>query len=137
MLCQTTNRGFGVRFEGTEGWVDFAYQGLRTSPESLKDTKIGPQEIHLPVSVPGRREDAPAIAYSLDHVRNFLDCVKSRQDPVEPVEAGHRTASLCHLGNIAMKLRRKIRWDPQQEQIIGDDEASRMLSRPMRAPWTI
>ena len=74
---------------------------------------------------------------NLDHARKFLDCVKSRRDPVEPVEAGHHTASLCHLANIAMRLRRKIRWDPQQEQILGDDEASRMLSRPMRAPWTL
>jgi hypothetical protein len=61
--------------------------------------------------------------------------VKSRQDPVESVEIGHRTASLCHLGNIAMKLHRKIRWDPQQEQIVDDAEAAAMLSRPMRAPW--
>ncbi len=74
---------------------------------------------------------------SPDHVRNFIDCVKSRQDPIEPVEAGHRTASLCHLGNIAMKLHRKIRWDPEQEQIIDDDEAGKMLSRPMRSPWTL
>jgi hypothetical protein len=63
--------------------------------------------------------------------------VKSRQDPIEPVEAGHRTASLCHLGNIAMKLRRKIRWDPVREQIIDDDEAAKMLGRPMRSPWTL
>ena len=63
--------------------------------------------------------------------------MKSREDPTEFVEAGHRTASLCHLGNIAMKLRRKIRWDPQQEQILDDEEAGKMLSRPMRAPWTL
>ena len=71
------------------------------------------------------------------HARNFLDCIKSRKDPVEPVESGHSTANLCHLGNIAMKLHRKIRWDPKQEQVIGDDEAAAMLSQPMRAPWTI
>ena len=68
-------------------------------------------------------------------MRNFIDCVKSRKDPIEPVEAGHRVASLCHLGNIAMKLHRKIRWNPQEEQILGDEEAAAMLSRPMRAPW--
>ena len=72
---------------------------------------------------------------SYNHVRNFIRCVKSRHDPVEPVEAGHRTASLCHLGNIAMKLHRKIRWDPEQEQIVGDDEAAKLLSRSLRAPW--
>ena len=72
---------------------------------------------------------------SSDHVRNFSQCVKSRHDPVEPVEVGHRTASLCHLGNIAMRLKRKIHWDPAKEQIVGDDEAAKMLARPMRAPW--
>ncbi len=136
LLCKTTKRGFGVRFEGTEGWVDFGYQGVRTSPESLKDSEIRPNEIHLPVSVQGRDKNARQY-YSADHARNFLDCIKSRQDPVESVEIGHRTASLCHLGNIAMKLRRRIRWDPEHEQIIGDAEAAAMLSRPMRAPWKI
>jgi hypothetical protein len=135
--CTTTKRGFGVRFEGTEGWIEFTYQGLRIFPESLKDTQIGPQEVHLPVSIKDRPKGAPARSMSYDHVRNFLDCMKSREDPVEFVEAGHRTASLCHLGNIAMKLRRKIRWDPVHEQIIGDEEAGKMLSRPMRSPWTL
>ncbi len=137
LICRTTKRGFGARFEGTEGWVEFVDGGLKTSPDSLKDTKIGLQEIHLPVAVKSRAKDEPPRSMSYDHVRNFIDCVKSRQDPVEPVEAGHRTASLCHLGNIAMKLHRKIRWDPKQEQILGDDEAAKMLSRPMRAPWTL
>jgi hypothetical protein len=71
------------------------------------------------------------------HVRNFLNAVKSRQDPIEPVEVGHRTATLCHLGNIAMKLKRKIRWDPDAEKIVGDNEATAMLSKPMREPWAI
>ncbi len=135
--CRTTKRGFGVRFEGTEGWVEFSAAGLRTSPESLKDSQIGPAEIHL---APGGRapaEPAAKRSMSYDHVRNFLDCIKSREDPVEPVEAGHRTASLCHLGNIAMKLRRKIRWDPAQEQVLGDPQAGLMLDRAMRPPWTI
>ncbi len=138
LICKTTKRGFGARFEGTEGWVEFSPDGLRTSPESLADVKFGPQDIRLPVSVESRKMQEPMYSFlSLDHVRNFIDCVKSRQDPVEPVEAGHRTASLCHLGNIAMKLHRKIRWDPKQEQILGDDEAAKMLGRPMRAPWTL
>lgn len=137
LICKTTKRGFATRFEGTEGWVEFDYKGIQTSPESLKTAKIGLQEIHLPVSVKNRLEDGRKHSMSYDHVRNFIDCVKSREEPVEPVEAGHRTASLCHLGNIAMKLHRKIRWDPQQEQILGDEEAAAMLSRPMRAPWSL
>ena len=72
-----------------------------------------------------------------DHVRNFLDCIKSRQDPLAPVETGHRSATLCHLGNIAMQLHRKLHWDPVKEEFPGDDEANQMLSRAMRAPWTL
>jgi hypothetical protein len=137
LTCQTTDRGFGTRFEGTEGWVEFSYQGLRMSPENLKDTKIVSREIQLPGNVRERGNQDSRRWMSYDHVRNFLDCVKSREEPIEPVETGHRTASLCHLGNIAMKLRRKVRWDPAAEQILGDPQAAGMLSHPMRSPWTI
>jgi len=84
---------------------------------------FGPNEVHL--------------YESENHYRNFLDCVKSRKEPAAPVEIGHRSASLCHLGNIAMLLKRKVHWDPDREQFIGDDEASKMLTRPMRAPWAL
>ena len=100
---------------------------------------IGSNEIHLPVSVEGKELilEGPQGDMFYDHARNFLDCIKSRKDPVEPVEAGHRTASICHLANIAMQLRRKIRWDPEREVIVGDPEASAMLSRPARSPWSV
>jgi predicted dehydrogenase len=135
LVCET-HASFGTRFEGSEGWVQVGYAGFTASTKSLKTSVIGPNEIHLPQSVPGK----PTTNYSsvgAHHVRNFLNAVKSRQDPIEPVEVGHRTATLCHLGNIAMKLRRKIQWDPEAEKIVGDDEATAMLTRPMREPWTI
>ena len=135
--CKTSKRGFGARIEGTEGWLEFAGAGLQASSESLKDSKIGPEEIHLPVGIKNQPKNGYSHSMSYDHVRNFLDCIKSREDPLECVEAGHRTASICHLGNIAMKLHRKIRWEPEQEQIVGDPEAAALLSRPMRAPWTL
>ena len=69
------------------------------------------------------------------HMQNFFDCVQDRSEPVSDVFSHHRELSSCHLCNIAMLLKRKIRWDPEQEQIIGDAEASNMLGRPMRAPW--
>jgi hypothetical protein len=74
-----------------------------------------------------------------DHVRNFLDAVKSRTDPVAPVEVGHRSATVCHLGNIAVRLgkRKILQWDPAAERFTNDDDANAMLSRPKRAPWTI
>ena len=69
------------------------------------------------------------------HVRNFLDCVKSREQPVSSVESGHRVATACHLANISLKLGRTVHWDAKQETIVGDAEAAAMLERPYRAPW--
>jgi hypothetical protein len=139
LICGT-QKELSTRIEGTDGWIRWGFGIVfEASPASLLETKIGPNEIHLPVSVDGRElslSKRPTYL-NFDHARNFLNCVKSRQDPVEPVEAGHRTASLCHLANIAMRLKRKIHWDPEKEQIIGDDEAAQMLSRPKRDPWTI
>src|SRR5947209_6768472 len=70
-----------------------------------------------------------------NHVRNFLDCVKSRQRPIADIEDGHRTAVACHLANISLRIGRKIRWDADREDVIGDPEATAMLERPYRAPW--
>lgn len=123
LICRTQDPGFGARFEGTEGWIQYTSKKIEASSEAMLKSVVGPDEIHLPVSD--------------NHYRNFIDCVKSREEPIEPVEAGHRTASLCHLGNIAMRLGRKVRWDPEKEICINDDEASRMLRRPYRAPWSL
>ena len=135
MICETRN-GSATKFEGTEGRLEVTLGGsLKTFPENLKDSVIGPQEIHLPASNPARtkhvRKDVDA-----DHVRNFLDAVKSRQDPIEPVEVGYRTASLCILGNIAQILKRKFTWDPVAERST-DEDVNRMLQRPMREPWKL
>ncbi len=123
LICRTQDPGFGARFEGTEGWIEYQYNKILCEPESIKDSVIGDDEIHLPVSD--------------NHYRNFIDAVKAGVDPIEPVEAGYRTVSICHLGNIAMRLKRKIRWDPEKEEIVGDPEAASMLRRPYRAPWSL
>jgi predicted dehydrogenase len=114
----------GVTFEGTEGWA-WADRGIHdANPKSILQSKIGPHEIHL--------------YESRDHYRNFIDCVISRKEPVAPVETAHRSITICHLGNIAMRLGRKsLKWDPDKEQIVGDAEAAEMLSRPYRAPWSL
>ncbi len=112
-----------VRFEGTDGWVAVTRGSIDSNPKNLITSAIGPNEIHL------YRSD--------NHWQNFLECVRSRRQPVADVEIGHRTATICNLGNIAMQLKRTIKWDPKTERVIGDEEASRMLSRPMRAPWTL
>jgi predicted dehydrogenase len=72
-----------------------------------------------------------------DHMRNFFECVKDRSLPISDVFTHHRSVSVCHLANIAMRLGRKLNWDPAAEDFIGDDEASSMLSREQRAPYTI
>jgi len=119
--CITREDNVACRFEGTEGWVQTGYGGFFTHPASLKTSLIGAGEIHL--------------GSSTNHVRNFLDCIRTRQQPAAPVEVGHRSATFCHIANIAMRLGRKLRWSPEAEQFIGDDGANRMLRRACRAPW--
>lgn len=121
MFCVTG--GTGIKFEGTEGWVFIDRGKIDAEPKSLLTSVIGPDEIHL--------------YQSMDHTRNFLDCVKLRKDPVTSAEIGHRSTTVCHLGNIAMMLGRKLNWDPVKERFINDHQADRMLSRPMRTPWKL
>ena len=119
--CKTNKVGFGVKWIGADGWLSVGYRSIECEPAGIKDSEIASGETRLPVSA--------------NHYRNFLDAVKSRQDPIEPVEVGHRTATLCHLGNMAMILGRKIKWDPDKEEIVGDAEAAGMVNRPLRSPW--
>jgi len=112
-----------TRFEGTEGWVDVTRGKIDAEPKSLLTSVIAPDEIHL--------------YDSNDHKQNFLDCIKSRKDTICTAEIGHRSASVCHLGNIAMKLGRKLKWDPKAERFINDSAANNMLTRAMRAPWRL
>jgi predicted dehydrogenase len=69
------------------------------------------------------------------HVRHFLDCVKSRKEPISDLESGHRVATVCHLANISLRLGRRLRWDAAREEVLDDAEAAAMLVRPYRAPW--
>jgi len=111
----------GILFEGTEGWVYIKRGQLDAHPKSLLTSTIGPNETNL--------------YKSNNHKANFLECIKSRAETVAPVEVGHRSCTVCLLGDVAMRLGRKLKWDPDQEQFIDDAEANRMLSRPMRSPW--
>ena len=123
LICRTQEPGFGARFEGSEGWIQYTAGKLEASSDAIQNAVIGPDELHLPVSD--------------NHYRNWLDCVRSREEPIEPVEAGHRTASVCHCGNIAMRLKRRVQWNPETETFVGDDEANQMLRRPYREPWNL
>jgi predicted dehydrogenase len=130
----------GIRFEGTEGWI-FVSRGNETvtasDPQSalknpsaldasnpaLLSSVIGPKEVHL--------------YQSTDHHGNWLECVRLRRSPIAPVEVAHRSCSACLLHHIAMKLNRRLRWDPKKERFVGDAEADAMLSRPQRAPYRL
>ncbi|MEN6574822.1 MAG: Gfo/Idh/MocA family oxidoreductase [Phycisphaerales bacterium] len=113
----------GIRFEGDKGWVFVTRGGIAAEPKSLLQETIGPGETKLYVS-----------DY---HKGNFYECVKSRAETIAPVEVAHRSCSACLLGDIAMRTGRKLKWDPAKEQFLGDDAATAMLSRTMRAPWTL
>jgi predicted dehydrogenase len=124
MLCE--NKGpRGLKFEGDDGWIFIHIHGakLEASNESLLKEQIDEHELHL-----GR---------TAEHHQNFLDCVKSRHLPTATAEIGHRTASICHLNNIAMVLGRPLKWDPKAEQFVGDAEANALLTPKMRAPWSL
>jgi len=113
----------GIRFEGDKGWVFVTRGAIDAEPKSLLQETIGPGETKL--------------YESNYHKGNFYDCVKSRAETIAPVEVAHRSCSACLLGDIAMRTGRKLKWDPAKEQFINDDAATAMLSRTMRAPWTL
>ena len=113
----------GTKWIGEHGWIWVTRGAMDAEPKKLLREKIGPEEIHLYRS-PG-------------HWRNFLDCVKSRARTITPCEVAHHSATPGHLGQIAMQLGRKIRFDPEKEQIIGDPTASMMLGNAMRSPWRL
>jgi predicted dehydrogenase len=128
----------GIRFEGTEGWIFVSRgneavtssdpgaklkdaQALAASDPKIITSTIGPNEVHL--------------YESRSHHGNWLDCVRSRQQPIAPVEVAHRSCSTCLLHHIAMKTQRKLYWDPVRERFKNDDEANALLSRPQRWPY--
>lgn len=113
----------GTTFYGEKGMLHVDRGQLQSDPASLIREPIGPEEINL--------------YRSRDHYHNFIDCIRTRQTPIASVEIGHRSATVCHLGNIAMLLGRKLKWDPQAERFIGDEEAQSQCSRAMREPWSL
>jgi predicted dehydrogenase len=129
----------GIRFEGTDGWI-FVSRGNEAVTASdpvakLKDSQaLSASDPKIITSVIG--SDEIHLYESKDQHGNWLDCVKSRQQPIAPVEVGHRACSTCLVHHIAMKLKRKIYWDPAKERFKNDDEANSMLSRPQRSPYT-
>ncbi len=113
----------GTVFIGDKGTIEVNRGKLTSTPGDIIKTKLKDGDERLYVSS--------------GHHKNFLECIQTRELPICDVEIGHRTATACHLGNLVARIGRKIQWDPVKEQIVGDDEANQMTSRPYRAPWSL
>ncbi|HTS31832.1 MAG TPA: Gfo/Idh/MocA family oxidoreductase [Bryobacteraceae bacterium] len=120
---------FTLDISGTRGTLTLLRSGFQVAPEMLGSGKAKTPAMEA-LQVKG--DDL-----NVAHARNFLDCVKSRKRPNADVEEGHRSAVMCHLGNISTRLGRSVRWDAAKEQVVGDVEANHMLGRPYRAPWRL
>lgn len=114
--------GDGIIFRGSEGWISDGLGFCASNQALWKETFKSSDEV-LPVSI--------------EHHRNFIDCVKSRQETICPVEMGIRCDTICHMADIAARTGRKIEWNPEKEEIVGDPEASKMLTRPSREKWRV
>jgi predicted dehydrogenase len=116
------NPGGGI-FVGEKGKIEIFRGRVTSNPAEIVKEPIRDDEIHL---------------YKSDnHFQNWLDCIRSREKPIADVEIGHRSTTVCHLGNIARWLGRKLRWDPEKEVFPGDDEANNYLDRPRRKPYPL
>jgi predicted dehydrogenase len=115
-----------IKFIGTDGWVgNTGWRGpVQASSKEILEAKLGPGDLRLYTNPNGEHDD-------------FLQCVRSRKEPYFPVDIGHRVSTVCHLANLAIKLGRKLKWDPAKEQFVGDEAANKLLDRPRRDPWQL
>jgi predicted dehydrogenase len=124
LICSQGHKDIsqGARFIGAKGEVYVNRGQLKTSPEDLKEQPLdGAGLVQL--------------YKSNDHTQDFLSCMKSRKTPICDVEIGHRSATVCHLGNMVARLGRTVEWDPAKEAIVGDPQAQAMVDRPYRKPY--
>ncbi len=120
-IIMTRDNANGVLFTGTDAKVEVNRGYLKTWPDSLKDVQIGANQIHL--------------YESRNHYTDWLDAIRKRTKPICDIETGCRSVTVCHLGNIAYKLKRPLKWDPKREIFLADDQANRLLSRSYRTSW--
>jgi predicted dehydrogenase len=113
----------GLKLEGSDGWIFVHVHGQKL-------------EASLPKILGGKTWTTTGVNPLPGHIRNFLDCVKSRKHPAATAEVGHRTATICHINNIAMQLGKKLKWDPKTEK-FDDEEANKLLTPTMREPWRL
>ncbi len=116
-------RDHGTTFHGSEGWVSVRRGALHFSDEKLRRIKLKDSDTHL--------------YESKDHFGNFIECIKTRKQPISNIKAAVQSDLISHLSNAAIRLKRPIKWDPKKEQIIGDNGAVKSVNRKMRSPWTV
>jgi predicted dehydrogenase len=137
---------YGILFQGTEGTLFIDRAGYEVIPQSEGQTEpdapkrdvvddLTGNSVYYTSKLPPAR--ATTSVQHLPHVRNFLDCVKTRQQPNASIESGHWTTTACHLGNISLRVGQKILWDAKKEQITSPAEANRLVTRPYRSPWKL
>jgi hypothetical protein len=97
--------------------------GINAYPKSLLNTEFGANDVNL--------------YKSSNHVRNLLDCIKSRADTICPIDVAVQADIICQISDIAVRLEQKLKWDPKMERFINNEAANRRLTRPMRSPWTL
>ena len=143
-----TRGGSGLEFLGTKGSLKISRGGFQVYADEKRPPENaiprfqghptgGVQRVEAPKQYwmePVKEPGSSPQQFDL-HVRNFLDCMKSRQRTITDVEDGHYTALACHLANISLHVGRKITWDAEKEEIVGDREANARLERPYRKPW--
>ena len=113
----------GCTFEGSNGTIYVDRDRLQSTPKDILEMQLGEKDVKLYLAT--------------DHRGNWLECIRDKKTTtICPAEVGHRSASVCQLGNIGYQLRRALKWDPEKEQFIGDDEANKLVARAMREPWT-
>jgi hypothetical protein len=120
---QAEGHGHGVMFIGDKGWVHVDRSKLDANPKSLLNETIGADEINL--------------FKSADHHVNFIDSVKGKTRPAANIDIAFYSDTICNLQQIAILTGRRLQWDPDRESFVNDDEANRMLDRPMREPWRL
>jgi len=114
----------GTQWFGDDGqWIFVSRGKILSNPEELADTTPGGNDFRF------RTER--------NHMRDWLDCIKTRKQPLAHAEAGHRSASIGHLGKIACTLDETLHWDPDNERCVNSSMANKMLSRPYRGDWTL
>jgi len=132
------DRPHGMAFYGTKGSLFVDRVGLEVYPEPKGESGPGAvASTDAPEGFRMERVDVAGADATELHLKNFIDCVRTRQKPVADVEIGHRSTTVPHLGNIAFRTAQKIHWDAEREEIIGNREAVALLDRPARKPWDL